>query len=130
MAWHSSGAKARRENGISISSLPDLIRQSMQPVRWLDRSGHRCGAPAWTTGSSPVVTSAERLRRQVSSFPPTISSGQFDRSLRAPRSSPPDLFRAQRRTAVHIIEMHEMLEHRHERAALPGFERRQDQPLR
>jgi hypothetical protein len=35
----------------SISSLPDLIRQSMRPVRSLDRAAYKCGASAWTTGS-------------------------------------------------------------------------------
>jgi tripartite-type tricarboxylate transporter receptor subunit TctC len=63
LAWHSSGAQAPRER-ISISSLPDLIRQSMRRVRLLNRTV--CGASAWTTGPSPaegLLSTAEKVIR-------------------------------------------------------------------
>jgi hypothetical protein len=54
----------------SISSLPDLIRQSMRPVRSLDRAAYKCGASAWTAGSSPVVTRGGALAGQEECDPP------------------------------------------------------------
>jgi hypothetical protein len=63
LAWHSSGAKPRRENGFSISSLPGIaVRKN--GVASLAYAGNLCGgfacstvceydASAWTTGVKP-----------------------------------------------------------------------------
>ena len=42
----------------------------------------------------------------------------------------PHVFRTQRRAAVLIVQVHEMLQHFHEQISFPRLERGQDQPLR